>query len=277
MKTNLTIILLSIMFASLTVTGQDSISNRSFEYWNNAYSPKSWETTNIFLPPEYHTCSQSFDSYDGKYALKLKSVEMNGSVIPGVATLGHIVLFDTEGGIPFTQMPSALRAYIKHPSSGDNVMIAIEFFNKGIAIGGGVFQTTDSIPDYIEIVIPIAFSKVSNPDTMNITILSDMGFAGSTLIIDNLSFDIQTSTSDPVKQEKDVLIYPNPASKEFFIEFPVDRNYETIIISSSGSLIEKRNSATGKEKFNIEGITPGLYFVNSYSNGKTWSRKLIIK
>ncbi len=265
------------MFASLTVTGQDSISNRSFEYWNNAYSPKSWETTNIFLPPEYHTCSQSFDSYDGKYALKLKSVEMNGSVIPGVATLGHIVLFDTEGGIPFTQMPSALRAYIKHPSSGDNVMIAIEFFNKGIAIGGGVFQTTDSIPDYIEIVIPIAFSKVSNPDTMNITILSDMGFAGSTLIIDNLSFDIQTSTSDPVKQEKDVLIYPNPASKEFFIEFPVDRNYETIIISSSGSLIEKRNSATGKEKFNIEGITPGLYFVNSYSNGKTWSRKLIIK
>ena len=174
-------------------------------------------------------------------------------------------------------MPSALRAYIKHPSSGDNVMIAVEFFSKGVAIGGGVFQTTDSIPDYTEIVIPISFSKVSNPDTVNITILTDMGVAGSTLIIDNLSFDVQTSADDPVKQEKDVLLYPNPASKKFFIEFPVDRNYKIVIISSSGSLIEKRNSATGKEKFNIEGITPGLYFVNSYSNGKTWSRKLIIK
>ena len=276
MKTNLTIILLSVMFASLTVTGQDSISNRSFEYWNTN-SPKFWETTNIFLPPEFYTCSKTTDSYEGDYAMKLKSVKIDESVIPGCATLGHIVLYDTEGGIPYTQMPAALHAFIKHPSSGDNIMIAVEFFNKGEAIGGGVFQTTDSIPDYTEVVIPISFSKVSNPDTVNITILTDMGVSGSTLIIDNLSFDIQTSTDKPSKSEKDVLLYPNPASKEFFIEFPVGRNYEIVVMNTSGQIVEKRNSVSGKEKFNIDGIIPGLYFVNSFSNGQTFSKKLIIK
>ncbi len=277
MKTALTIILMSLILATVSVNGQDSISNRSFEYWNTN-SPEFWETTNIFLPPELYNCSKTNDSYEGDFALKLKSIKIDESIVPGVATLGHIVLYDTEGGTPYTQMPTAFRAFIKHPSSGDNIMIAIEFFNKGTAIGGGFFQTTDSLPDYTEIVVPITFSKVSNPDTVNITLLTDMGVSGSTIIIDNLSFDIQTSTDNPVKQDKDVMLYPNPASKEFFIEFPVDRKYEIVIINSTGQIVEKRNSVSGgKENFDITGFKPGLYFVNSVSNGEIWSGKLIIK
>ena len=276
MKTTLTIILMSLILATVSVNGQDSISNRSFEYWNTN-SPEFWETTNIFLPPELYNCSKTNDSYEGDFALKLKSVKIDESVVPGVATLGHIVLYDTEGGIPYTGMPTAFRAFIKHPSSGDNIMIAIEFFNKGTAIGGGFFQTTDSLPDYTEIVVPITFSKVSNPDTLNITIVTDMNIPGSTLIIDNLSFDIQTSYDQQTNDNEEILVYPNPASKEFFIQFPVGKRYEVAIMNSCGTIMENRSCSSAKEKFDVDSYPSGLYFVSCISEGKIYSKKLVIK
>ena len=268
---------MSVMLTALTVTGQDSIPNQSFEYWNNQNSPKFWETTNIFLPPEFYTCSQTTDSYEGEYALKLKSVKVDESIVPGVATLGHVTFYNTEGGIPFTQMPTALHAFIKHPSSGDNILIAVEFFNKGNTIGGGVFQTTDSISDYTEIVVPISFQKVENPDTMNITILTDVNVQGSTLLIDNLTFDIQTATNERITVDKEVMIYPNPATNEFFIKFPVNQKYDFVILNASGNVVEKRNSASGRQKFNIDGLVPGLYFLYIFSDGQYYSQKLIVK
>ncbi len=277
MRAKLTIIAIFLMAATLTLKGQDSIPNKGFEQWNNANSPVNWETTNIFLPPDNYACSQTTDSYEGDYALMLKTVKINESLIPGVATLGHIVLYSTEGGIPYTLMPTALRAFIKHPSSGDNILIAVQFFKEGTAIGGGVFQTADSIPDYTEVVIPVSFTKAVNPDTVNISIVTDTGIPGSTLIIDNLSFDVQTSADEPVDPQNNILLYPNPATNEFHIMFPVNKNYKIVIMNPAGKIIEKRNSDSCKETFDTKGFTKGLYFISLFSDVKKITKTLVIK
>ena len=104
-----------------------------------------------------------------------------------------------------------------------------------------------------------------------------MNIPGSTLIIDNLSFDIQTSYDQQTNDSEEMLVYPNPASEEFFIQFPVDKKYEVVIMNSCGTLMEKRNCSSAKEKFDVDNYAPGLYFINAFWEGEISSRKLIIR
>ena len=140
------IIILLLVFIPVLVSNlftQDTIPNGYFENWFSNTLPHNWHTTNSMLPPGVVNCNQSGNSYEGDYALQLKTINMEGTIVPAVATLGELGFGYTIGGIPVNSRPDALNGYFIHPSSGDEVMVAIQFFKEGVEIGGGYWSTTD--------------------------------------------------------------------------------------------------------------------------------------
>lgn len=271
------IISILIVFTFISSYGQDTIPNNSFENWVTMYNPKNWETTNMLLPLGVNNCSRSTNSHTGMYALKLETINMEGLLVPGVATLGTIGFNNTTGGIPFDSKPIALRGYYVHPTNGDEVLIGIEFYKNGEEIGDGVWTSTDSVADYTEFVIPITFYTNQNPDTLNITILTDQYDTISSLLIDGLEMKYQATGVSPFEGENKFVCYPNPGSGLITFEFENESQAQIEIYSLDGRLVKSIETHTISTLVDLSFCRPGMYSVIVRQGSKVLSRKLVIQ
>jgi hypothetical protein len=268
---------ISIVFAFTCAYGQETIPNKNFENWITQYHPKNWETTNLLLPLGVNNCYRSTNSYTGTYALHLESIDLDGLIVPGVATLGTLEIFNTSGGIPFTSKPVALKGFYQHPSSGDEILIGIEFFKDGEAIGGGLWTTSDSVSDYTEFIIPILFYSNQNPDTLNITLLTNQFKAGSSVFIDALEFEYElTSVSDNDPDESEFRCFPNPSNGLITLETDHLQN-AVIIYDLKGRSVKKVVPSAKLTKIDLRELSPGIYTVMCQSDKKVSFQKLIIQ
>lgn len=75
-----------------------------------------------------------------------------------------------------------------------------------------------------------------------------------------------------------IKIYPNPASKEIFVEGMKDKKATLEIISAEGRKVLETNQITNGKSINISHIPAGVYYINLKSGElKSYSQKLIIK
>ncbi|WP_126650236.1 PQQ-dependent sugar dehydrogenase [Chryseobacterium aureum] len=75
-----------------------------------------------------------------------------------------------------------------------------------------------------------------------------------------------------------IKVYPNPASKEIFIDGVKDKKATLEIISAEGRKVLETNQITNGKSINISGIPTGVYYINLKSGElKSYSQKLIIK
>lgn len=93
-------------------------------------------------------------------------------------------------------------------------------------------------------------------------------------------FKIKTATL--ATQENNGLgkisVYPNPASKEIFIEGIKDKKATLEIISADGRKVLESKQITDSKSIDISGIPAGVYFVNLKSDDlKSYSQKIVIK
>ena len=73
-------------------------------------------------------------------------------------------------------------------------------------------------------------------------------------------------------------IYPNPASKEIFIDGIKDKNVTLELINADGRKVLETDKITSGKGIDISGLPSGVYFINLKSgNLKSYSQKLIIK
>lgn len=256
---------------------QDTIPNNGFEQWTSPFDPMYWQSTNDLLPPGTINCYQTSNSVQGDYSIQLKTIDMSGMPVPGVITLGTIDINSSYGGIPFTGKPVALKGFMMHNSSGDEILIGIEFFKNGTQIGGGLLTTSDSIPDFTEFVIPLDFTSNENPDTLNITILTDPYAVGSSVNIDALEFEFETTGtnwSEKIRQE--MKCFPNPSTGMLNIDLPEYSDYTLKVLNVTGKVLldEKYNS---KEiLLNLDFLNPGMYIIVVESNGQLYKEKVTI-
>jgi hypothetical protein len=77
-------------------------------------------------------------------------------------------------------------------------------------------------------------------------------------------------------EERNLIIYPNPAKKEFFLgELPL--NSSVSIINSSGKLVKHQSTGNEKQtKISVEQFPDGIYFILIKNQDKSFGRKLII-
>lgn len=265
---------LAIFFAVHPLFSQDTIPNQDFEDWNTNYSPEHWETTTDLLPPGYITCHVTSLSYSGNHALQLKSVDMNGYIVPGVVTLGTLGIGYTEGGVPFTARPQALKGFFQHPSSGDLIQVFVQFFKSGNPIGGGSWSTADSIPDYMEFTVPISFLTAEDPDTMNITILTDQETAGSSILLDALHFEYPTTSILQESGMKPLQIYPNPCSTQLIMDLPPNESFDVSIYNMSGQVM-LQGPGRGDQTVDTSALPPGAYTLEVKSSQGVHLEKFI--
>ncbi|TZF94932.1 T9SS type A sorting domain-containing protein [Chryseobacterium panacisoli] len=75
-----------------------------------------------------------------------------------------------------------------------------------------------------------------------------------------------------------IKVYPNPASKEIFIDGVTDKKATLEIISAEGRKVLETDQISNGKGINISGIPAGVYFINLKSGEqKSYSQKLIIK
>ncbi|WP_312509531.1 PQQ-dependent sugar dehydrogenase [Chryseobacterium culicis] len=75
-----------------------------------------------------------------------------------------------------------------------------------------------------------------------------------------------------------IKVYPNPASKEIFIDGVKDKKATLEIISAEGRKVLETDQITDGKGINISGIPAGVYYINLKSGElKSYSQKIIIK
>ncbi|SEH44337.1 PQQ-dependent sugar dehydrogenase [Chryseobacterium culicis] len=75
-----------------------------------------------------------------------------------------------------------------------------------------------------------------------------------------------------------IKVYPNPASKEIFIDGVKDKKATLEIISAEGRKVLETDQITDGKGINISGIPAGMYYINLKSGElKSYSQKIIIK
>lgn len=256
---------------------QDTIPNHNFENWYTNVHPENWETTNLLLPIGVNNCYRSENSFSGTYAISLETIDMDGLIVPGVATLGTLGFNNSTGGISFSAKPIALKGYYIHPSSGDEVLIGVEFFKDGVEIGDGQWTTTDSTGDYSEFVIPITFYSNQIPDTLNITILTDQYDVGSKLIVDNLEMEYQSTGVSSINDKNEVLCYPNPSSGIF--TFQMDKMDDVVIqiYNMEGRLVNETQGLLSKSTIDLSNYRAGVYSAIVKKGNSFSIKKLILE
>ncbi len=92
-------------------------------------------------------------------------------------------------------------------------------------------------------------------------------------------FKISTGTlSTHENSLANIRVYPNPASKEVFIDGVTDKKATLEIISAEGRKVLETDRITNGKGINISGIAAGVYYINLKSGElKSYSQKLIIK
>lgn len=86
---------------------------------------------------------------------------------------------------------------------------------------------------------------------------------------------LSTKENDPLGTVK---IYPNPASKEIFIDGIKDKKVTAEIISAEGRKVLETGQITRGKSIDISGIAAGVYFINVKSGDlKSYSQKIVIK
>lgn len=273
-KTLITSIL--IVFTLSVSFGQDTIPNNSFENWITFDTPKNWQTTNLLLPLGVNNCSQSTDSHTGMYALFMETINLDGLIVPGVATLGTIQFNATTGGVPFDSKPVALKGFYKHPSAGNLALIGVEFFKDGIEIGDASWTITDSVSDYIEFSIPITYYSNLNPDTLNITILTDQFLEGNSLLIDDLEFVYETAEVQVYNMGNKVISYPNPSQGLFTFDLKGKSETEIQIYNLDGKLIKELMTRSNNVQVDLSFCIPGIYTAIIKQGEEVFLEKIIL-
>jgi hypothetical protein len=81
-------------------------------------------------------------------------------------------------------------------------------------------------------------------------------------------------------QEAIFYLYPNPATDGVFITLKDDilsYTWKVIITDLGGRIVESGTLSTQKMRLNIDGLSPGIYFVRLVRDEKTYTKKLVIR
>jgi len=221
MKNTFLMILGLIMISFGRISAQNP-PNPSFESWtaseNYILLPTSWYGTNInYLNTIKYigVTQESNQPYDGSYYARLKSgsITVFGTTykLPGGLTLSDLYYATgasqfkepkIKAGVPYTGRPTRLKGFhrytrVNNDSFYISVLLSKWNVNKRDTIGYGRIIGSANVSNWTQFEVPIEYRSSTNPDTVNIIMMSSPVFSqndlskvqvGSTLDVDKLEF-----------------------------------------------------------------------------------------
>ncbi len=191
-----------------TVTNaQLQLSNNDLEEWTNENDAVDWNTLSI--PPFFYSLERSEDANQGTYAAKLETGSIIGQIIPGMLMLGEFDLeaFLPTGGVPFTERPTGISAFIKYFFIEQDTMAMLGILTKWNeteqerdTIAATIYFSGNEITQYTNVTVPFVYFSDEIPDTINVGFISS-GFSpveGSTLYVDDIVLEYGVITSPTI-------------------------------------------------------------------------------
>lgn len=272
---------------SLSFTGvssQPALFNGSFENWtsNTIYSPMSW-----IINGDVGTVQQTIDKAAGSYAAEIITYQgdNNGNPIARAGMISNGYWDNScicwKGGYPFTnQIDTLVFSYKYAPISNDSAEVMLTFKKNGSQVFGSPSIRLGASSTYQTVQVPFNIGQAI--DTAIVQIQSSLwqdtllSYVGSNLKIDEIHFKSQPlNTSVPtLSVQNSVSIYPNPSSGEFTMQSTLHNLQEVEVYNALGEKVitKSLNSKSCVLHMNQEGI----YFVKMTSNGKIFTKKLIV-
>lgn len=202
-----TLLLLSLAYCSISAFGQTPIPNGNFEQWtshifdNPVSYPYTTNLQNLFQSSLPSNLTKTTEAYSGQYAVQLTT---NANATD--TSFAYFLNFDPNGsggnpnawhgGIPYNQQARGIRGYYKYNVAVTDSATVIVVFSKAGANIGTYFLTIGGIQNTYKLFdfnFTPALTQV--PDSVIFGVLSAKmgnqgphGIAGSTLIIDSVSF-----------------------------------------------------------------------------------------
>ena len=230
------------------------------------------------------------DVYNGNYSLKVASDEMimgdEMLFLPGVAGTLYVDIFNVDCilGKPFTSRPTNLKGYFKYaPEKGDSAAIEVFLKKEGFVLGKGKRVIKETVSDWSQFDIPIAYEYEMTPDTIVVlfvssakydfssinTLLQCKGQIGSTLCLDDVEFAYGPSgIKEMFTPSISVNVYPNPSTEQITIQIGKETNGTVKIYDYLSRKVGEYSVNGTQTTINISDFATGSYLINIVENGK---------
>lgn len=284
-KTLLTIFTICIAIVS---SSAQVIPNAGFEDWHPYASgeyPDYWTTddsVSVALGAG-NNVFKTTDSYEGTYAIYMKSVTTPFVSGPGIATNGVMAINTSTqavtftGGSPDTARSRFLSGYFKYNPLGANDMgfIRVSLLRdvSGVkdTIATGITWFSGTTSTYTQFVTQLNYYDfVNQPDTCLIIIQSSKAIndpdlaSGTELQIDSLNFGGFVGIDELKSAISSVSVYPTPADKDLFVDVKLKNNislsYEIYDLHGKRVLTSSMNS--NHERIDVSLLSSGNYILN---------------
>ncbi len=298
-----TIILIFVLSLSLNSFAQTQLPGSDFENWTQNYYNSTFpslfywelEPTSIWSSPnEGVTIAANFptertsDAQSGSYAARMETKSI--FLVPAGGTLftGYLIpnMTSTKAmlGVPFTDKPSSINGYYKYTpayynggqsidSCAIHAMLSYWDGSQRVIIAEAIYFSSDTVTNYTAFSIPFVYFLPNTPDTITVVFSSSkngesfVGGIGSTLYIDNVSFDYSNSIdkfTDKIAYQKryekdqinlifekafsgEIRLFTINAQEVFYQEFNEEENISVPLNSlHSGVYILEITSQNGK-------------------------------
>jgi len=303
------LIILFIVLISMPLKTNAQIPNNGFEIWENYPDPEN--SNNVYQKPDQwvgllpgnpaiysFSIEKNMESYpagSGQYSMLIKSDIANNvdSVALSYDSLPEDVSpKNIPPAFPINYRPTSLFLYYKYlPENGDSMRVACSFYKNGVVIGGSDYKSPQIISNWTLLEIPISFATSDIPDsaTIILTTFYNTQHNGSSLYVDNLSFDTQiTSVDESISGDLPnsfalMQNYPNPFNSTTTINYSLPNTsivtiklYNFLGKEVATLLKEKKSYGNYKIELNTNNLPSGIYYYQMQTNSFRDTKKLIL-
>jgi hypothetical protein len=304
------IIFAIVFFTSYASYAQSQLSGSDFENWSQNFYNSSFpslfywelEPTSIWSSPnEGVTIVGNFptertsDAQSGSYAARMETKSVFSVPAAGTIFSGYLIpdMFNTRAmlGVPFTDKPSSFNGYYKYTPAYYNggqtidscaIYALLSYWdgNQRDTIAEASYYTSDTINNYTYFSIPFVYSLPNTPDTITVVFSSSkngdsfVGGIGSTLYIDNISFDYSSSIE---KAEQKMAFKKRYVENNLLLDFEEAFSGKIRLFNTSAQEVYvKETKEVLSHSIPLSLLSKGIYIleINS-SEGKRYTDKII--
>lgn len=230
------------------------------------------------------------DVKDGNYAIRVRTASFsNVLLVPGVfGTISNEYVeeyLDQDNGrwigvtSEFNFAPKKLEGYYKYaPVNGDSGVIEIMLYNEDFVIASGKLMLYNTVSEWtkfdIDVTTIIPGAQVTD---LRMLFISSAGYnfddletcqgqVGSTLWIDDVKFNYESSLTENIMSDVKVKTYPNPASESVTFQFDQPLQGKLAIYTIAGAEMASFPITGEQMNINISNWATGTYLFRVIDN-----------